>query len=887
MPDFGITQGVRRGIRRAKVVRPGEAPPVKAKAAPIPEPVIQAPNIEGAVASIPAPTMPPVLAPVETKIPDLSMDEAGRISKLNLGDYALDKPWQTNFDTITTTDDIKAVIADVAEKNAPKIQEARRGVITHQELKGLAADLDVAEDVIRPVLERESGGVLKPEVILASRQVLNSSAERILTLAKKVNSGQASDMDRITFRRQLLFHNEYQAQFMGARAEAGRALAAFGIPVGSDASQLARMRELVEGMHGNDTDQLAKVLANVDSVQGVTKLAKEYSRSRLLGTTQELFINSILSGPKTHLVNSVGSALFQGMNIVETAVAARLGRFMSGEEHVMAGEASAMVYGSLSAWRDALRLTGKTFRTGQPVDYIAKFEGQSHKAISAENLLPEGKRDGFLGSAVDGLGAFIRFPTERVMAPTDEFFKTIAYRAELSRQAYLHAQRASAGGPIDAEQAIVDFMESPPAGAEQLAGDYMTYAAFQNPLGPRGQKWQLALQNTPAGFLIAPFIRTPVNIFKAAFAERSPLAVFSAEWRAAVQRGGRERDLALARAGMGTLTVGLAAAAASSGYITGGGPQNPDARKILEASGWQPYSFRFEDPVTGEITYQSYARAEPFSYLLGATADTVELMSYLDYDDEMKSEQEQTNNVIAAITAGVANNTMSKTFMQGVADFSEAMSDPQRYASNYLQRTGMALLPYSSFRRQIGQIQDPIVREAWTMADKARATSGIPGFSEDAPPKRDIFGEPVQYKGGSLVGIMSPFPDTTETTDPVLREIVSVMNETRVVPVGMPFKRVEGMKLTAPEYDELVRYSRIEPIFAGRTFKDELNRLMSSSVYLLATPDGKATLIKSVQTRADEQARVMLEKNNSAFAERVASHRLKKQRRLYGDEVLE
>jgi len=883
VPDLGISRGALRGIRKAKVVRPGEVvePRVKLKA-DIPEPQIVAPVI-----SVPEPTMAPVLAPVETKIPDLAMDEAGRVSKLNLGDYALDEPWQTNFDTITTTDDIKAVIADVAEKNAPKIQEARRGVISKEQLKGLAADLDVSEDVVRPVLERESGGVLRPEVILASRQVLNSSAERILSLAKKVNGGKASDMERIAFRRQILFHSEYQTQFMGARAEAGRALAAFGIPVGSDANQLARMRELVEGMHGHDTDRLASVLSNVDSLQGVNRLARQYTQSKLLGTTQELFINSILSGPKTHLVNAVGSALFQGMNIAETAVAARLGRFMSGEEHVMAGEASAMIFGSLSSWRDALRLAGKTMRTGTPIDGVNKFEGRTNKAISAENLLPAAKRDGFIGSAVDGLGTFIRLPTERLMAPTDEFFKTIAYRAELSRQAYLHAQRLSAGGKIDAEKAIVDFMENPPADAKAMAEDYIQYSSFQNPLGPRGQKWQMALQNTPAGFLIAPFVRTPVNIFKAAFAERSPLAVFSAQWRAQVASGGRERDLALARAGMGTATVGLAAAAAASGSITGGGPQNSDARKILEASGWQPYSFRYQDPTTGEITYRSYARGEPFSYLLGATADTVELLAYLDYDDELKSEQEQTNSVIAAITAGVANNTMSKTFMQGVADFSEALSDPQRYMANYLQRTSLALLPYSSFRRQIAQMQDPIVREAWSMADKARATSGIPGFSEDAPPKRDIFGKEVSYDGGPLLGIMSPFPKDTETTDAVLREVVSVMNETRTVPIAMPGKRVDGLKLSALEYDELVRYSRTEPVFAGRTFHEELARLMGTSLYLLSTPDARVTLIKSVQNMADQQAKLLLEKNNQGFSERLANHRLKKERRLYGDDVLE
>lgn len=906
MADFGLA----RAIRKAVVKRPGqlaaeEAKVVAKKAAKVESTAAATAAVrkeaQDVLAPKPEPTPAPgitadrpLVLPEEQLQPEMAAqikaggeEQAKRLSTANLGDYALDEPWQTNFDTITTTDDIKAVIADVAQQNSTKIQESRRGVITNDQLKGLANDLNVSEDVIRPVLEREAGGTLRPEVILASRQVLNSSAERVLTLAKKVKSGQANDFDRLAFRRQIMFHNEYQTQFMGARAEAGRALNAFGIPVGSDANQLARMRELVENLHGHDTDKLAEVLSNVDSVQGVNKLTREYSRSKLMGVTQELFINSILSGPKTHLVNSIGNGLFQSMNIAETAVAARLGRFLSGDEHVMAGEASAMIYGTLSGWRDGLRLAGRSARTGTSIDNLMKYEGQGHRAISAQNLLPARQQDTMLGAAVDGLGAFIRAPTERVMVPTDEFFKTVAYRAELSRQAYAHVQQRVNGGelkPGEAEKAITEFMENPPASAQALAQDYISYVTFQNPLGPTGQKWQTALGHTPAGFLIAPFVRTPVNIFKAGVAERSPLAVFSAQWRAQVARGGRDRDLALARAGMGTLTVGMVAAAAINGHVTGGGPQNPDARKAWLAAGNQPYSFRLENPITGEITHQSYARGEPLAYVIGATADTVEIMAFLDNDDELKSEQEQLNNAIAAITAGVANNTMSKTFMSGVADFSEAMSDPKRYMAGFMSRTAGAMIPYSAFRRQINQIEDPVIREAWTLSDQLRTQSGIPGFSEDSPPKRDIFGEPIYHRGGSLLGVMSPFPDTKETTDQVLREVVSVMNETRKVPIMMPGKRVDGMKLTAPEYDELIRYSRSYPLPSGRTFHEELERTIGSSAYLLATPDTKVELIKYVQQAADDYGKAMLEKNNADFAERMATYRAKKDALKFGEQ---
>ena len=240
-------------------------------------------------------------------------------------------------------------------------------------------------------------------------------------------------------------------------------------------------------------------------------------------------------------------------------------------------------------------------------------------------------------------------------------------------------------------------------------------------------------------------------------------------------------------------------------------------------------------------------------------------------------------NAIAAITAGVVNNTMSKTFLSGVADFSEALTDPKRYMQTYLQRTGSALIPYSSFRRNVAQLQDPIIREGWTFTDQLRKSSGIPGFSADAPPRRDVFGQPIYYKGGSLLSTMSPYPDSQETQDPVMSQVVGLMNETRTVPLAMPGRRVEGMKLTVDEYDELVRISRTEDLIEGKTFREQLVDTMDSEVYALATPDYRVVLLKGVQNAFDTAAKKELETRNTGFADRISDYRLRKRRKLFGE----
>jgi hypothetical protein len=186
-------------------------------------------------------------------------------------------------------------------------------------------------------------------------------------------------------------------------------------------------------------------------------------------------------------------------------------------------------------------------------------------------------------------------------------------------------------------------------------------------------------------------------------------------------------------------------------------------------------------------------------------------------------------------------------------------------------------------RRDIARIQDPYIREAWTLADRIKVNSGVPGYSEGAPPRRDFFGQPIRYRGGSFLGVLSPFPDSQEKREPVVNEIARVMQETRQVPITMPGRRIEGMLLSAKQYDALVRIARSEDIFEGATFKDQLRDVMNSAIYQDATDDYKVVLLKQIQSEADKIGRALLEQRDPVLAERLTSWRLTKARRLYGE----
>jgi hypothetical protein len=108
------------------------------------------------------------------------------------------------------------------------------------------------------------------------------------------------------------------------------------------------------------------------------------------------------------------------------------------------------------------------------------------------------------------------------------------------------------------------------------------------------------------------------------------------------------------------------------------------------------------------------------------------------------------------------------------------------------------------------------------------------------------------------------------------------MEQTRDVPLTMPSKRVEGMRLDAEEYDQLVLISRDRAARNGRTLRDELQRTFDRSTYINATPDMRVELVKQVQSDYDALARAALERENPEFAARIAAFRLQRDQLRFG-----
>ena len=214
------------------------------------------------------------------------------------------------------------------------------------------------------------------------------------------------------------------------------------------------------------------------------------------------------------------------------------------------------------------------------------------------------------------------------------------------------------------------------------------------------------------------------------------------------------------------------------------------------------------------------------------------------------------------------------------------LSDPGRYAKGWSQRQAGALIPFSGLRRDLSKIQDPIMRDAWDFKEKLKVSGGIPGWSEESPPRLDVYGNEIAHHRGDVMGVLSPFPEMEESTDPTKLEISALMLESKKVPIRMMSKRVEGMKLTNEEHYALTMLSRKEVRLGGNSFSQALRKTMNSRLYQGATVDTQVMLLKEVQQGYDKAAKVRMEMNDPDFRDRLTRQRAKKAKQRVGEQNL-
>lgn len=697
-----------------------------------------------------------------------------------------------------------------AEQRTGGFDAARRGRITQAETEQLASELGMTPD---DLLKRRKGQAFNAEEALAARQILAKSGNELVNVARSIQRLDDPGEEKLAaFRQAWVRHVAIQEQVAGATAEAGRALAQFRQMADSRMVRGNVLDALSQGGGGKDRLKAAAdlILDNADTPQRLNKIAAQAMKPKWLDKANELWINSLLSGPQSHVVNAVSNTMTALAQIPEHAAAAGVGALRSlatrgqADDRVLFSELGARTVGLLQGTKEGLAQAWRTMKTGEGSDFANKVEARTQDAISGTK------------------GKIIRFPT-RALSSSDELFKAMARRMELNGLAVRQASKEGLSGKEGIAR-TAELVANPTEEMLDKAFDYARYVTFQTPLGESMQNISRGINTFPGFKFIIPFVRTPTNLLKFAL-ERSPAAPLPPEWKADFKAGGARRDLAVAKMMVGTGVGAAVMEMAANGSITGNGPADEGAAQLLRADGWQPYSIKVGDK------YVSYSRLDPFATTLGVAADMVELQQYMT--------EKQKDEVAMLVTASVMQNLSSKTWLSGMSGLIEALNDPTRYAGNWWERlASSAAVPAGV--AQVARTIDPTMREAEGVLDAIRAR--IPGMSQDLEARRDIWGKPIVAEGGVGPDLVSPVRETTRKNDPITNTLLDAG-----VHLSKPKKERRKRALTPAEFGKFQERS-------GAIAKDQIGTLIGGPVWAAADTEDRQDEVFKVLKKARKQA---------------------------------
>jgi len=671
----------------------------------------------------------------------------------------------------------------------PLAEASKRGTQTWQATEHLAQVLGTNPAELDKLLRRTIGTAFNAEQLHQAADIMNKNwglAQRELTnFSNKLDKGEMTDKDWI--RVEELFHmlNAMQAQYMGVRGEAGRALQIFNKI--KESTKIAEAVQQITDAHGGKQmlEAKLKAIATLDeSGQGLKAVRDEMAVTNW-DKFMEWYVNSLVSGIPTHVVNVTSNALVSVLEDIDRFVAAGVAKVTGGETTFR--EAAAHAAGSLSGSLEGVRAFGQAiWDENSPLQFRGKYDQVHRQAIS-----------GFKGKV-------IRTPT-RFLGAEDAFFKTLAMTKELHALAARRSQQT--GIPVK------ELIQNPPADMMEEAWRSGFERTFTNRPGPMAQALLSLRRDHPLVNLIFPFVSTPANIVNYGL-KHTPAALAYRQVRQDIKAGGAKRDQAIARIVTGTGISMAVMAAALQGLITGAPPEDPNRRRLWYAAGNQPYSIKVGD------TWYSYSRLEPVGMLFGISADMLRIAQTIGTDEADK--------LATLIIGSVSNNLLSKTYLRGLADTVNAITDPERYGERWVKSlvSGIATPVFLSYT---AKAVDPNLREAETILEQLQ--SRIPGLSKKLEPRLDIFGNERVSEGSGAYRFFSPAWQKKDIKDPVARELLRL-------DVSMPAvgPKLQGVELTTAQRNELKK-------MLGKTVYNAVQRIISSPKYRRMPDPAKAYVL--------------------------------------------
>lgn len=704
-----------------------------------------------------------------------------------------------------------STVEQIAERFGEDISRAAGGQETVEQWMVQASRLLRNEEVTKDKLLKRSmrQPFRRPSEALAYAQILKDSARHLRQRAAAFESLSKADRDRFVLQtaEQVRMQQAFQSALTeGARVQRAQQERSADIE-GLRAEAIASLIEQKQGEV--PLNQLAGMIAALETPEQIGAFLKDAYKPTWFDKFSEAWINSIFT-PLSLARNLMGNSVFLTTQPFERMAAAGFGKAAGRTDRAQAGEGMAMIRGLLSAFPEALRLARHTWMTEQTQGPIP-WEGP-RQAIS-------GKK-----------GWWIR-TMGRTLLATDQFFKALGYRMELYAQAHRTAAREGRTGDAF-HRRVRQLIDNPTEDIQLAAIDFSQYVTFTREAGPFARALMQAREAIPfPGRLILPFINTPAQLFTTAM-ERTPFAVgMPSFWKDVLGADGVKRDQALARVFLGSAAAGSFVMMAASGLITGNGPDDPREKALwwLKPHGpngvrWQPNSFW--NLITGE--YASYAGMEPLSTIMSIVATLVETGD--------RASMDEVHEIAGSVIGTLAKNMLSKNYLQGITEFVQAYSEPDRYGEQWFNRvTGslaQAAMPgFGGTVRHIARLIDPELKQAKTLGEEIAAR--IPVVSKGVPARVDASGQDITFEGALGPDFISPMFTSGQRGSRVAAELIKLD-----VTISRPRGEINGHELSTEQRAEYERD-------AGARVWARLERVTDAPSWQRLAPDAKERRVRT------------------------------------------
>ena len=366
------------------------------------------------------------------------------------------------------------------------------------------------------------------------------------------------------------------------------------------------------------------------------------------------------------------------------------------------------------------------------------------------------------------------------------------------------------------------------------------------------------------------------------------MALISSKVREELSAGGTRQAAALAKIGTGSSLMMLATDLSINGHITGNGPLDPKTKAALKRKGWQPHSVKIGDK------YISYQGLEPVSTLFSLSADLSEILT--NYEMYDIAEQDSAEDIVTASVLAFSDATINKTFLSGLSNIIEGLADPERKGGALIRRTLSSTVP--SGVAAVERAVNPEMEYVANITDAFKAR--IPGFSDQAPKRRNVYGEVIKYRypdetildqtTSGIVSLFNPFYTSTIKDDPLDNFL---LKEGYFVNMPTKTQSFDKVRVNLREYPET--YSRLAELrgqeveliqYGGVNMKTALTNLVKgdlpqSIIFLSDFKDGeeKQNMINKVVSDYNKVAKEIIREESPIVNQLILEEQFKKEQR--------